>query len=475
MNQSSAPLFEELLRFSQSIHGNYFVPGHKQGMAFDTEGLTSFSTLLKLDLTEVGDLDDLHQASGVIDQAQRLAADAFFAEKTFFLVGGTTAGNLATLLAACRPGDEVIVQRSCHQSVFNGCSLAGAKPITLPVDIDPYSGIEATIQPDQLEVLLEQYPSVKSVVVTSPTYFGRIQPLQELAEICHAYNIPLIVDEAHGAHLGFHPSLPLSAMQCGADIATQSTHKLLTSMTMSSMLHVQGNRIDLNELTQALRIIQSSSPSYPLLASLDLARRYVVTQGEIKIDESLSCLKELRQKISALHHLQEAVFSPMQDPFKMVLQAKNYSVTGYAMQRWLESKGHYVELADANKMLLVFSLGMSLEQCESLYVCLRELDQQIPDMPRVDKLNHQISIEYGQPLLSWDKVRMMRKVEVSIHQAVGSIVAEMVTPYPPGIPFLLPGEVMTKEKQQSVLELLQAGCSIRGINTSSSPSLCVLQ
>lgn len=474
MNQSSAPIFEELLRFIGNLKGNYFVPGHKQGTAFDIEALPWFSTLLKLDLTEVGNLDDLHQASGVIDEAQRLAARAFFADKTFFLVGGTTAGNLATILTLCHPADEIIVQRSCHQSIFNGCMLAGAKPVTLPVHIDPETGFEEPIRPQQVERLLRKYPRAKGVVVTSPSYYGGVEPIHELSAICHKNNIPLIVDEAHGAHFGFHPLLPPSAMQCGADVAVQSTHKLLTSMTMSSMLHVQGSRVNVHNLARHLRMIQSSSPSYPLLASLDLARRHVVKYGASYIDKAIILLNELRSKIQRLDYLQEVCSSAIQDPFKLVLQAHN--VSGYTLQKWLEDKGHYIELADDQKVLCVFSMGTTQKQYEKLFDSLCILDKGIPQL-RQQKVKTMVPLlEYTQVDISWNQIKMEKRNDVPLEQAVGSIVAEMVIPYPPGIPFLLPGELFTLEKKKVLLHLIQSGCNIRGIaNISSSPSICMLQ
>lgn len=476
MEQTSAPLYEELIRYIKRSQGNYHVPGHKQGNAFDTQGLEWYEKMLYMDLTEVGDLDDLHHPSGVILEAQQLAAKAFCAEQTFFLVGGTTAGNLATMLTLCRPGEEVIVQRSCHQSVFNGCILAGAKPITLPVYMDPETHLEQTIRVEHLEQLLEQYPSVKGVVVTSPSYYGVVQPLRELVALCHAYHVPLIVDEAHGAHFGFHSELPSSAMQCGADISIQSTHKMLTSMTMSSMLHVRGSRVCAKGIGRWLRVVQSSSPSYPLMVSLDLARRYVVNSGERRISELLFGLNTLRKKIQTFMHLKEVTSSHKQDLFKLTIQSDVYMISGYALQNWLEAQGHYVELADHRKVLFAFSMGTTQEQLEQLYQCLLWLDKIIPHLPQSEATEETVQLDYGQPAFSLEKVREGRHMEVSLEQAVNHVVTEMIVPYPPGIPFLLPGEYLTREKLEVLQEYIKSGSKVRGLShKSSSLSICVLQ
>ncbi len=187
-------------------------------------------------------MDDLHQPEGVIQQAQELAAAAFGADQTFFLVGGSTAGNISLILASCQPKDQLIIHRASHQSVFNGCHLAGVRPVFLSGRGDVPLGGEIT--GEDLEEALLRHPGVKGVFLTSPDYFGRLQPISSLAEICHHHGVPLMVDEAHGAHFRFHPQLPPSALTQGADGVVQSTHKMLTAMTMGSMLHLKGRRLD---------------------------------------------------------------------------------------------------------------------------------------------------------------------------------------------------------------------------------------
>lgn len=468
-NQESAPLFEALLAHRKRVKGNYHVPGHKQGKAFDPDGKTWFQPLLGLDLTEIGELDDLHDPQGVIAIAQQLAAQCFRADQTLFLVGGTTAGNLAVILALCKPGDSILIQRSCHQSVLHGCLLAGAQPILMQVDWDQ-NGRELPLRVEVVEQALKQYPNVKAVMITSPSYSGWVQPVKELAKLCHAYGIPLIVDEAHGAHLGFHPELPPSAMDLGADVAIQSTHKMLTSMTMSSMLHVRGKRIQVEDIARWLRVIESSSPSYPLMASLDLARRYIWQYGYQEINRVLGLLKQLREKLNSYHHIQEIIYFSERDPFKLSLQVAGLS--GFALAKELERRGFYPEYADHEKVLFVFSIGTTEEEIHRLIEVMDQLDGELEkykskevshlktmDLKLVRK-NWKTSVLPLRSLTAW---RLGKNTRIPLNEACGFLSAQLIVPYPPGIPLLFPGEEWTEDKVKEIQYILKQGGRVRGV------------
>ncbi|MDN4593439.1 aminotransferase class I/II-fold pyridoxal phosphate-dependent enzyme [Polycladomyces subterraneus] len=467
------PLYEALCSHCSHSRGNYHVPGHKQGRAFDEKGLRYFRSILEIDLTEVGELDDLHDAQGVIAEAQALAADAFGADRTFFLVGGTTAGILATILSICRHGDLLAVQRHSHQSVFHACRLAGVQPVYLGSCLDPDTDLDTGIDLRQLEEVLHRFPQIKGVVITSPSYFGVVQPVKTIAAICHEHGVPLVVDEAHGAHLTFSDRLPLSAMQAGADVAAQSTHKMLPAMTMSSMLHVQGDAIDLEDLVTWLRVIQSSSPSYPLMASLDLARRYMMTRGREELSRVIEAALRLRECVSNLAHL-EPLSAACQDPLKLAIRARK-RISGYRMLEWLERRGIYAELADHQSVLFVFTMGTRERDWTLLCETLRQLDQEIPDMAEESP--------WSVPdLRSWTladgplhELMGADKMSVPLHSAVGRISATMVVPYPPGIPLLLPGEPVTEEKVSYMERVVERGGKIRGLSGRFPLTLSVLQ
>lgn len=470
MDQTKAPLFDALKEHVAQKWTNFHVPGHKQGQMFDQEASHWFYSILPMDLTEVGQLDDLHQPTGVIEEAQMLAAEAFRATKSYFLVGGTTAGNLAAILACCHPGDSVIVQRSSHQSVFHGCMLAGARPVYLKTDFDE-SGIEKPVSPQEIERILEEDDSVKAVVLTSPSYYGRVQPIREVVQVCHRYQIPLIVDEAHGAHFGFHKALPRSAMDLGADIAVQSIHKMLPSITMSSMLHLQGSLVSPEEVSHWLRVIESSSPSYPLMASLDVTRRLMATEGEKHLERLLSDLEDFRGNIHQLKHLSER---KADDPLKCTLTAYG-KISGFQLADLLKKEGIYVELADPLAVLLVFGLGTNQKDLETLWKALRKIDEHLAIIP---SSSHEISLSFvaDTQKVSMPLAELRRRPfqPVPLSQAVGKVSVDMIVPYPPGIPVVLPGETWTREAQETIETFLKGGGQVRGITQHLNPTVNVL-
>jgi arginine decarboxylase len=473
--QAKAPLFEEMLRHKRVARGNFHVPGHKQGRLFDNQAKSYFGAALELDLTEVGELDDLHHPSGVIQQAEELAAELFGADKTFFLVGGTTAGNIATILSLCRPGDQLIIQRTSHQSIFHGCLLADVQPIYLRGEIDPMTGLELPLKPEQLKQVLRAYPNAKGVFLTSPSYFGVVQPLSSIKEICDSFGVPLLVDEAHGAHFTFHSDLPPSALESGADVAVQSTHKMLTSLTMSSMLHLRGKRVDYREIARWLRVIESSSPSYLLMASLDLARRDMALNGKNYIEVTLNMLDQFRRKLASLSNLTEVRLLGSHDPFKLLLRTKKRTMSGFEIAEWMVGQNIYPELADHEKVLFVFSIGNKEEDSEILFAKLKELDQSIQKLER-----NQIKWPSVYPQIpEFQQVQMdlrrRRQKLVPLIQAVGQKAAEMIVPYPPGIPLILPGESFTEEMVDYLLQVNQLGGKIRGISSSFAPSVYVVE
>lgn len=477
-NHHQAPIYDALIAYARKVMGNFHVPGHKQGKAFDPIGMKHFANLLNLDMTEVANLDDLHDTDGVIAIAQQLAADAFGAEETIFLVGGTTAGNLASVLSLCRPGEEILVQRSSHQSVFHGCLLAGARPVYLGASIDPLTGFEMSLTADQVVDALCKYPSVKGVFITSPSYYGVAQPIAEIASVCQRFAVPLIVDEAHGAHFVTDRSLPPTAMQSGADIAIQSTHKMLSAMTMSSMLHMQGSRIQKANLLHWLRVIESSSPSYPLMASLDLARRDLVLHGKARFASVSAHLSDLRTNLKQLENLIELAYQKQQDPFKMSLMASNGQISGYELAAYLQEQDLYTELADEHRVLLAFSFGTTAQECKKLWEALIDLDQSFPrkqDGQITKKTNHLWQSTVSRATYSYEQLRQASRHQVALHEAVGEVAAEMITPYPPGIPAILPGETISQAWVDRLRDWIRHGSKVRGVSNGLLQNVWIMR
>lgn len=298
-----APIYEMLEQYRVKGNISYHVPGHKNGEAYSGFGGAGYlDEIMKYDVTEITGTDDLHHPEGVIKEAQALTADCFGAEESFFLVGGSTAGNLALILTVCpKPGMVMILQRNVHKSVIHGLMLAGVQAVFLEPLLDMDSGLAVAPAAETVQAALAAYPEAAAVLVTMPNYYGMGSDLAPLARICHNSGVPLLVDEAHGAHYGQHPALPAGALRCGADGVVQSTHKMLPALTMGAMLHVQGPRLDRALLRQRLAMVQSSSPSYPVMASLDLARRLVHSQRANAFTAGLAAVDILRRRRSRRH------------------------------------------------------------------------------------------------------------------------------------------------------------------------------
>lgn len=477
MAQSKAPLYDTLQSLCEGPRASFHVPGHKFGQAARHFEATSQAMLLEqtmaIDYTEITGLDDLHQPQGIIMEAQQLAAHCFGADHTFFLINGSTAGNLALILTVCDEGDLIIVQRDVHKSVLHGLMLARAKAVFIAPHIDPDSGLSIGITEQQIEAALRQYPQAKAVLLTNPSYYGLGIPLKPIADLVHEFDIPLLVDEAHGAHYGFHASLPASALASGADGVVQSTHKMLTALTMGAMLHIQGPRIDSHVVQQRLAMIQSTSPSYPIMASLDWSRRQIALHGEDMVTAGLAVVNTFLARLATMNEFTVAKIGAhnhvTKDPFKVALRDATGTLSGFALQRALEQHGCVAELADPHYVLLVFSIASQNEEADRLVTALQNISQQFAlKKKEKSEITSNITtlpqfIQSATPI-SFQPVNYARaQVEsVAIEKAAQRRSAEMVVPYPPGIPLLFPGEVITEEMISFLKHLAKLGASFQG-------------
>ena len=286
--QESTPLIDVLTTLKNKPDAAFYVPGHKRGQGIsDSLRYLLGEGVFQADIPELPELGSLFAPDEAMAKAQILASEAFGADRTWFLVNGSTCGIIAAIAATCNPGDKIIVPRNAHQSVIMGLIISGAVPIFLNPEYDPTWDLVLSITPEALEDALQRNSGVKAVLLVYPTYHGVCGDIESIATITHRHNIPLLVDEAHGAHLKFHPTLPPSALSVGADLTVQSTHKVLGAMTQASMLHLQGDRIDPQKIAQALQLVESTSPSYLLLASLDGARQQIALEGEKLLTQTI--------------------------------------------------------------------------------------------------------------------------------------------------------------------------------------------
>ncbi|MGJ7909975.1 aminotransferase class I/II-fold pyridoxal phosphate-dependent enzyme [Neobacillus sp. LXY-1] len=485
-DHTEAPLYDALCEYEKSKRISMHVPGHKDGRVFDEGALSHFSGILGLDTTESVGIDDLHHPTDFIADAQNLAAEAFGADYTFFLVGGSTVGNLSIALSLCGPGDKILVQRNMHKSVFHGLLLAGAHPIFIAPAIESTTKVAMVSDIAFIEKALMEHSDVKAVWITNPNYYGMSKDISRLADTCHRHDIPLIVDEAHGAHFGQVEEVPPSALSKGADIVVQSTHKMLTAMTMASMLHVKGNLVSRERIAQVLGMLQSTSPSYPLLASLDVARRYLVTKGRSELKETVKKLEErrvaLNQELKALSIWGGSEEIDRWDPLKWIISCKNEVATGYQLLDMFYEEGCTAEITDPRNIVFLFSIHEKEENIDKVVAAIKAIDQKLETWTEEVVCNEDreavLFIEegslYKQNVSLRDAFHMPRK-KVAIDKAVGKICGEMVIPYPPGIPLLTPGEEITATHIHSIKTLIEMGAYFQSPSDHSLEELYVLE
>ncbi len=484
-DHSKAPLYEALCLYEETNHISMHVPGHKDGRVFDKAAQHHFSNILKIDATCIKGIDDLHQPTGSILEAQSLAADAFGADQTFFLVGGSTIGNLAIAQTVCGPGDKILVQRNMHKSVFNGLLLAGAHPIYIAPAIEPNTMTAMVSDIRYIEDALAKYPDIKGVWVTNPNYYGMSQDISRLADLCRQAEVLLIVDEAHGAHFGQVEEVPPSALSMGANLVIQSTHKMLTSLHMSSMLHVNGDIVDRKRLARVLGMIQSTSPSYLLLGSLDLARRYLVEQGRNELKETVQRVENSRKELTTeLTSLTIWAGSPKvhrRDPLKWIIAAKDgAAVSGYQLHDLFYDEGAVAEISDPRNIVFLFSLDEKEEDIDKVVNAIKAVDQQLQEPSFIPVEQKEIIMFEAEGTLYEPKISLQDAFnkqyhKVKLDESIGSYCAETVLPYPPGIPLLNPGEEITKRHIDTIKELFEMGAYFQSPSDDSMETLEVIK
>lgn len=481
--QIKAPLFEGLLEHVRQEPLAFHIPGHKSGRGMDALFRDTIGKqALALDLINIAPLDDLHAPHGMIREAERLAAEAFAAEHAFFSVQGTSTAIMAMILATTGPGEKIIVPRNVHKSVLSAIIFAGALPIFIYPEMDRTFGISHGISYASLERALMLHPDARAVLLINPTYFGVACQLPAYVDLVHAYGIPVLVDEAHGAHLYFHPELPPSAMEAGADVAAVSMHKLGGSMTQSSLLLQQGNRVSHQRLQAMMSMLQTTSTSYLLLSSLDTARRHMATRGEELLSQTIALSRRLRQAvrdIPGLAILDETVLAydsfHALDPTKITIQVAGLGISGYEAEQYLREHARIeVELSDLYNILVLITPGDDDTTINRLIEALYDLsatfqtngayapaDILLPDMPAL--------------ALSPRDAFYAEVERIPLSESAGRVMAEFIMVYPPGIPILMPGEIITQDNIDYIEANVAQGLPVQGPEDATLATIKVIK
>lgn len=470
LDQSETPLFDALMEYVNRETIPFHVPGHKKGVGIDKEfkqfiGENPF----KIDVTVFKLVDSLHHPTGPIKKAQQLAADAYGSDAAFFSIHGTSGAIQSMIMSVVNSGDKLIIPRNVHKSVTAGIILSGAIPVYMQPALDKRVGIAQGVTPETVEETLKKNTDAKAVLIINPTYYGVATDIKKISDIVHSYNIPLIVDEAHGPHLGFNDNLPMSAIEAGADMCSQSTHKIIGALTQCSLLHVCSERIDINRVHQVLSLLQTTSPSYILMASLDCARRQIALHGEELLNKSIELSNYLRYEINRIkgfYCFGEEILGnegvTALDPTKITINCRELGITGYDLDMILSNKYHIqMELSDLYNVLAVGSFGDTKEAIDTLLLALREISSEyfvkenkksdfldIPDIPKQIRIPRDA---FNSP-----------KKSLLLKNSIGMISGEFLMAYPPGIPILCPGEEITKEIVDYVQKLKDTGLYVQG-------------
>jgi arginine decarboxylase len=483
--QPDTPYLDALRAYAARKPGRFHVPGHKGGPGADPALRELFGDrVLELDIPALTYGIDVGEEPTPFLEAQRLAAEAWGARRTWWLVNGASQGNHVALLTLGHRGQRVVTQRNAHSSTIDALIMSGLRPTFVSPELDPELHIAHCMTPEALDRALGETPEVTGATVVSPTYFGAVADVAGLVEVAHAHGVPLIVDEAWGAHLAFHEDLPAPALSLGADLVVSSTHKVVGSLTQSAMIHLgHGDLIEEGVVDRCVTLIESTSPNSLLFASLDAARRSAATRGRELVGETLAALEQTRAAIRAIPGLDvlderlagaPGVFD--YDPLRLAIDVRGTRMSGYELARRLrEEYDVLMELAGENVMVAVYGMGEDAGAAsERLLGALRGVIEAAGDD------DHEIGGVGFAPPPPWGELVMTPREAflgpqevVAARDAVGRVAAESLAAYPPGIPNVLPGERLTAETLDYIEQTIAHGGSLRGASDRALKTLRV--
>lgn len=457
----------KLEAYAKSDYYPFHMPGHKRNPL-------SMANPYTIDITEIEGFDNLHDANGIIKGAQERAAELYSSKKSYYLVNGSTCGILAAVSAAVRPGEKLLMARNAHKSAYHAVYLRHLSAIYLNPSMTEF-GISGAITPEEVRHKLKEHPDIKAVLITSPTYEGIVSDVKVIAETVHAYKIPLIVDEAHGAHFGFHSTFPETAVRLHADIVIQSMHKVLPSLTQTALLHLNSDYVSSHEMEKYLDIYETSSPSYVLMAGMEKCIRLLQTNGaelfDIYADRLLKFYKNT-DKLQKMHVMRKRDFTEEEifglDLSKIVISTEGTKISGENLYQRLLHKYHLqMEMFSGFYVLGMTSIMDSEEGFQRLSGALKETDAKTAFTAKEaeDEKKALVRSLYGpkQKRMEFHEAMDLPTKEVLFDEAEGKISGSMICLYPPGIPLLLPGEAIDSNFIKNIRKCLKFGLNLQGI------------
>lgn len=471
--QTKTPIIDMLKSFRERKPEYFCIPSHHMGTGAGGAFKDIAGDVLAYDITETPLTDDLHEPEGAIKEAEELAAELFGAKRTFFLVNGTTCANEAMLTAAAHEGEKVLVARNCHKSVLMGLIISGAEPVFIEPEKCSEFGTYGSLSPEKAQRAFEENPGIRALMLTSPTYHGIASDLEKLAEICHRHNALLLVDEAHGAHFNFSDRLPKTALLSGADMAAQSIHKTLGSMTQSSMLHVNGG--DINRVDEALKIVQSTSPSYILMASLDGARHSMAVNGKGLVSNMVDTAEYIRERLNRLGNVRCLDTADGKNVFALDRARLVFSIEGISgfelADRLLHEYSICTEMADSRSVIAVIGHADTKRSADRLIEAVKKISAEAAPAPELPFRFPDIPPMAAVPR----KAFFAESERIDFKKAVGMVSAEMIAPYPPGIPVIYPGEIITEDIHSFITEAVENRRHIHGFSDKTMKTIKIIK
>jgi len=463
MDQSRAPILEGISWYAERDFAPFSTPGHKRGKGVEPGLLELFgSRLFEVDIPLGGGVDDTHFTGETLRVAEALAAEAWGADRSFFLLNGSSAGNHAFMLAWVRPGDTVLVARDIHKSLLVALILTGARPVYIAPRLHAELQVGIGVAAEDVEAALVAHPEARLVVLVSPSYNGVSSDIEAISAAAHRHGVPVYVDEAWGPHFHFHPAYPKSAMASGADGAVNSTHKILPGLTQAAMLNVQGPLLEHDKVKSCVALVNTTSPSILILASIDAARRQMALHGRELLETAIAHAHRARRELNATPGLSvltpEALGLATYDHTKLVIDVHELGLTGFAVEELLRDRYHIQpEMSDLVSIVCLVTIADDDRSIQRLIDAFRAIatahhGKTTSDIGAIFRSTG-VAIDPGVQAMSPRDAFFARTRAVPIDQAVGEVSAELVIPYPPGIPVLAPGDVIPRDK----IEYLKRG------------------
>ena len=472
---SGLPLVDGVLKYIKEKNVSLCMPGHKGGLGFleTKQGKELYENLIKGDITEVDGVDNLHHAEGIIKESQVLLSEYYGSSKSYFLVNGSTSGNLAMIFSSFNEGDKIIVERNCHRSVFNAIIMRKLKPVYIKNKIDLKYDAPLPVDKEHFSHLINENKDAKGIVVTYPNYYGICSDLSYIIKVAKQCGMKVLVDAAHGAHFGVSKLLPQNPVKMGADMVVMSAHKTLPSLTQTAFLHL-GKGIDTSKVDFYVSAFLSTSPSYMLLCSMDYSRFYLQEYGKNHYEELIRICQLYRHKINNLgkfyilaqENLGDKTDTYTEDVNKYTMDLTRYVLnvpkgySGHKLLEYLRQNKIQAEMSDSRNVVLIFSPFNKEEHFNALYNVLKNCDMSILKDRYVDLVDYDMSIPSMYPY----EVMNREKIMVHLNNSVGKISAVAIVPYPPGIPIIMPGERLCEKTIAVIQYYIQENVTVIGID-----------